>query len=125
MAEDVMRETVFCDAFFPVPGDCDILENLEMLQLQDLSPRFQAVAATFMPYIYSRGPKQLEVSKPVNGSKRKNSSLHLTNVGRDKHSISLHCLPHYTGKTDNNRRKRIENMVRGINVKKIFRKEEE
>ncbi|XP_052760692.1 guanylate-binding protein 1-like isoform X1 [Mya arenaria] len=52
---------------FPPPGDIDILENLECLTFEDLSKRFQTVAAMIVSYIYSQKPKQLQVSKPVNG----------------------------------------------------------
>ncbi|XP_052760423.1 guanylate-binding protein 1-like [Mya arenaria] len=53
---------------FPAPGDIDVLENLENLTFQDLTKRFQTVTTMFVSYIYSQGPKQLQVSKPVNGS---------------------------------------------------------
>ncbi|WAR13704.1 GBP1-like protein [Mya arenaria] len=53
---------------FPAPGDIDIVENLERLTLQDLSKRFQKITGEFVSYIYCQKPKQLQVSKPVNGS---------------------------------------------------------
>ncbi|WAR13702.1 GBP2-like protein [Mya arenaria] len=53
---------------FPVPGDIDVLENIEGLSLHNLSPRFQIVVREFVSYIYDQSPKQLQVSKPVNGS---------------------------------------------------------
>ncbi|WAR13940.1 GBP2-like protein [Mya arenaria] len=51
---------------FPRPGD--VLENIESLTFQDLSPNFQKVTTKLLSYIYCQEPKQLEVSKPVNGS---------------------------------------------------------
>ncbi|XP_052820911.1 guanylate-binding protein 3-like [Mya arenaria] len=52
---------------FPVPGDGDTLESIDSLKLHDLSKTFQGVAAKFVSYIFSQEPKQLQVSKPVNG----------------------------------------------------------
>ncbi|XP_060575226.1 guanylate-binding protein 1-like [Ruditapes philippinarum] len=52
---------------FPVPGDCDVLENLEYLRFDDLSVMFQDVTSQFLSHIYSIPPKQLLTSKPVNG----------------------------------------------------------
>ncbi|WAR13930.1 GBP2-like protein, partial [Mya arenaria] len=51
---------------FPRPGD--VLENIESLTFHDLSPNFQKVTTKLLSYIYCQEPKQLEVSKPVNGS---------------------------------------------------------
>ncbi|WAR13713.1 GBP1-like protein [Mya arenaria] len=53
---------------FPRPGDEDVLENIESLTFQDLSPNFQKATTNFLSFIYSQESKQLEVSKPVNGS---------------------------------------------------------
>ncbi|XP_052821303.1 guanylate-binding protein 1-like isoform X2 [Mya arenaria] len=53
---------------FPVPGDGEILENLDSLEFQDLSQKFNDVVTMFVSYIYSQEPKQLQVSKSVNGS---------------------------------------------------------
>ncbi|XP_052760034.1 guanylate-binding protein 1-like [Mya arenaria] len=52
---------------FPVPEDADTLDNLDSLQSQDLWQRFQTVATLFVSYIYRQEPKQLQVSKLVNG----------------------------------------------------------
>ncbi|XP_060551714.1 guanylate-binding protein 1-like [Ruditapes philippinarum] len=52
---------------FPVPGDGDVLENLETLRLSDLSTRFKEATARFVSYIYSLPPKELLVSTPVKG----------------------------------------------------------
>ncbi|XP_053388179.1 guanylate-binding protein 2-like [Mercenaria mercenaria] len=51
----------------PVPGDDEILENLETLEFDQLSKRFQEATVRFVSYIYSKDPKELIVSKPVNG----------------------------------------------------------
>ncbi|XP_052760030.1 guanylate-binding protein 6-like [Mya arenaria] len=53
---------------FPVPGDGDVLEKLDSLTFDELSPKFKNVAELFVSHIYSQGPKQLQISKPVNGS---------------------------------------------------------
>ncbi|XP_052760703.1 guanylate-binding protein 2-like [Mya arenaria] len=53
---------------FPVPGDGEVLDNLDSLTVQDLSKKFQDVASEFASYIYHQEPKKLQVSKPVNGS---------------------------------------------------------
>jgi hypothetical protein len=55
---------------FPVPGDGDVLENLETLRLSDLSTRFKEATARFVSYIYSLPPKELLVSKPVKGQSK-------------------------------------------------------
>ncbi|XP_060559206.1 uncharacterized protein LOC132719451 [Ruditapes philippinarum] len=52
---------------FPVPGDGDVLENLETLSFTNLSTRFQEVTTRFTSYIYQIPPKELLVSKPING----------------------------------------------------------
>ncbi|XP_052784150.1 guanylate-binding protein 2-like isoform X2 [Mya arenaria] len=52
----------------PPPGDLETIENLEMLKFEDLSSRFQEQTTYFVSYIYAQPPKQLVVSKPVNGS---------------------------------------------------------
>ncbi|WAR30345.1 GBP6-like protein, partial [Mya arenaria] len=52
----------------PVPGDGDILENLEQLTFKDLSKRFQDEISKFLEFMFNVEPKQLVVSKPVTGS---------------------------------------------------------
>ncbi|XP_052819758.1 guanylate-binding protein 1-like [Mya arenaria] len=52
---------------FPTPGDSETLEKLESLTFEELSPRFKTVTTLFVSYIYSQEPKQLQVSKPING----------------------------------------------------------
>ncbi|XP_053376380.1 guanylate-binding protein 1-like isoform X2 [Mercenaria mercenaria] len=51
----------------PVPGDGDVLENLETLQFTDLSDKFKEATMRFVSYVYSKQPKELLTSKPVNG----------------------------------------------------------
>ncbi|XP_052760029.1 guanylate-binding protein 5-like [Mya arenaria] len=53
---------------FPVPGDGDVMDKLDSLTFDELSPKFKNVAELFVSYIYSQKPKQLQISKPVNGS---------------------------------------------------------
>ena len=57
---------------FPVPGDENVLENLDRLSLNDLSVRFQEVTTRFVSFIYSKPPKELLASKPVSGESKKN-----------------------------------------------------
>ncbi|XP_060561032.1 guanylate-binding protein 2-like [Ruditapes philippinarum] len=52
---------------FPVPGDGDVLENLETLSFTHLSTRFKEVTTRFTSYIYKIPPKELLASKPING----------------------------------------------------------
>ncbi|XP_060606846.1 guanylate-binding protein 1-like [Ruditapes philippinarum] len=52
---------------FPVPGDGDVLENLETLSIAQLSHRFKEVTTRFTSYIYKIPPKSLLASKPING----------------------------------------------------------
>ncbi|XP_060552248.1 guanylate-binding protein 6-like isoform X1 [Ruditapes philippinarum] len=52
---------------FPVPGDGDVLENLETLSFTQLSKRFKEVTSRFKSYIYKIPPKNLLASKPING----------------------------------------------------------
>ncbi|XP_052783277.1 guanylate-binding protein 2-like [Mya arenaria] len=52
----------------PPPGDLETIEKLEMLKFKDLPRRFQEQTTYFVSYIYAQPPKQLVVSKPVNGS---------------------------------------------------------
>ncbi|XP_060572446.1 guanylate-binding protein 1-like [Ruditapes philippinarum] len=52
---------------FPVPGDADVLENLETLSFTQLSTRFKDVTSRFTSFIYSIPPKTLVISKPING----------------------------------------------------------
>ncbi|XP_060561033.1 guanylate-binding protein 1-like [Ruditapes philippinarum] len=53
---------------FPVPGDGDVLENLETLSFTHLSTSFQVVTILFTSYIYQKiRPKALLGSKPING----------------------------------------------------------
>jgi hypothetical protein len=52
---------------FPVPGDGDVLENLETLSFDDLSTKFKDVTSRFLSHINSIPPKTLLTSKPVNG----------------------------------------------------------
>ena len=55
---------------FPVPGDGDVLENLENLSFNDLSGNFQEVTTRFVSFIYSKPPKELLASKPVSGQSK-------------------------------------------------------
>jgi hypothetical protein len=57
---------------FPVPGDGDVLENLETLKFSDLSERFKDVTFRFVSHIYCVPPKELLASKPVNGQSKPN-----------------------------------------------------
>jgi hypothetical protein len=57
---------------FPVPGDGDVLENLETLKFSDLSDRFKDVTSRFVSHIYCVPPKELLASKPVNGQSKPN-----------------------------------------------------
>ncbi|XP_060566028.1 guanylate-binding protein 1-like isoform X2 [Ruditapes philippinarum] len=52
---------------FPVPGDGEVLENLETLSFYQLSTRFKEVTNRFTSYIYKIPPKKLLASKPING----------------------------------------------------------
>ncbi|XP_060575210.1 guanylate-binding protein 1-like [Ruditapes philippinarum] len=52
---------------FPVPGDSDVMDNLETLSFDDLSTKFKDVTSRFLSHIYSVPPKKLLTSKPVNG----------------------------------------------------------
>ncbi|XP_060575169.1 guanylate-binding protein 1-like isoform X2 [Ruditapes philippinarum] len=52
---------------FPVPGDGDVLENLETLGFDDLSAKFRIATTNFVSHIYSIPPKDLLASKPVTG----------------------------------------------------------
>jgi hypothetical protein len=56
---------------FPVPGDGDVLENLETLKFSDLSEKFKDVTIKFVSFIYKIPPKELLASKPVNGQSTK------------------------------------------------------
>jgi hypothetical protein len=55
---------------FPVPGDGDVLENLETLSIAQLSYRFKEVTTRFTSYIYKIPPKNLLASKPINGQSK-------------------------------------------------------
>ncbi|XP_053390814.1 guanylate-binding protein 1-like [Mercenaria mercenaria] len=51
----------------PFPCDGDTLAKLETRKFDQLSKSFQEATARFVSYIYSKDPKELIVSKPVNG----------------------------------------------------------
>jgi hypothetical protein len=52
---------------FPVPGDGDVIENMETLSFDKLSVKFKDATSLFVSHIYSIPPKDLLASKPVTG----------------------------------------------------------
>jgi hypothetical protein len=55
---------------FPVPGDGDVLANLDTIRFSDLSARFKETTKRFVSYIYRLPPKELVVSTPVKGQSK-------------------------------------------------------
>lgn len=55
---------------FPVPGDGDVIENLETLPFGALSKKFKEAICHFDSYISNLTPKGLLASKPITGQSK-------------------------------------------------------